>query len=170
MRGWEADFAEFFAARASSLRRLAYALCGDWHTAEDLVQGAFVQLYRHWRRVRPETADAYIRRSVVNAYLSHRRDRRREWVSSAPPDGPAPPGPDAADRLDLNRALATLPKQQRVMVVLRHLEDLPVSDVALLLGVAEGTVKSQTARGVQALRVALGDPVTRTNQVRGSQP
>jgi len=61
--GWEADFAEFFTARASSLRRLAYALCGDWHTAEDIVQGAFVRLYRQWRRVRPETADAYIRRS-----------------------------------------------------------------------------------------------------------
>ena len=58
MQAWEADFAEFFAARAPALRRLAYALCGDWHTAEDIVQGAFVQLYRHWRRVRPESADA----------------------------------------------------------------------------------------------------------------
>ena len=162
MLGWEADFAEFFAARASSLRRLAYALCGDWHTAEDIVQGAFVRLYRQWRRVRPETADAYIRRSVVNAYMSHRRDRRREWVSSAPPDRPAPPGPDAAARLDLDRALATLPKQQRVMVVLRHLEDLPVSEVALLLGVAEGTVKSQTAKALKRLKDLMSEETDRT--------
>ena len=99
--------------------------------------------------------------------MTHRRNRRRELQSAATPDTPAPAGPDAATHLDLHRALATLPKRQRAMVVLRHLEDLSVSEVAQLLGIAEGTVKSQTARGVQAIRAALGNPVTRSNEVQG---
>jgi RNA polymerase sigma-70 factor (sigma-E family) len=155
---WEAEFADYFTARAAPLRRLAYALCGDWHAAEDVVQTAFVKLYRAWRRVRPESMDAYVRRIVVNTYLSHRRDRRRESVLAEPPDPGAPPDPDAGMRVDVARALATLPARQRAMVVLRHLEDLSVAEVSDLLGIAEGTVKSQTARGVQALRQALGAP------------
>lgn len=154
----ESDFAEYFTARAAALRRLAYALCGDWHTAEDLTQTAFVKLYRHWRRVEPESVDAYTRRILVNTYLSHRRDGRRETTTAQPPDAAAPPGPDVHDRVDLARALADLPPRQRAMVVLRHLEDLSIAEVADLIGIAEGTVKSQTARGVRALRRALGSP------------
>jgi len=60
---WESEFTDYFVARAGPLRRLAYGLCGDWYLAEDLVQTTFVKLYRHWRRVRPETVDAYSRRS-----------------------------------------------------------------------------------------------------------
>lgn len=155
---WEQDFTDYFAARAPALRRLAYAICGNWHTAEDLVQATFVQLYRHWRRLRQETVDAYARRALVNACLSHRRDRRREWVTDTPPDQPAEPDADSAGRVDLARALADLPPRQRAMVVLRHLEDLSVAEVASILGVAEGTVKSQTARGVEALRGRLTRP------------
>lgn len=153
-RAWEADFAEYFTAHVAALRRLAYALCGDWHAAEDLTQTAFVKLYRHWRRVQRESVDAYVRRILVNTYLSHRRDRRREVVTE-PPDGPASVS-DADNRLDIGRALALLPAGQRAMVVLRYLEDLPVREVAMIMGTAEGTVKSQTARGVEALRRALG--------------
>jgi RNA polymerase sigma factor (sigma-70 family) len=63
---------------------------------------------------------------------------------------------DAADTVDLGRALARLPRRQRAMVVLRYLEDIGVAEVAELLGVREGTVKSQTARAVTKLRTALG--------------
>ena len=62
--------------------------------------------------------------------------------------------------VDLVRALAALPPQQRAAVVLRHLTDMSVIEVADMMGVAEGTVKSQTARGVQALRFALGSAYT----------
>jgi RNA polymerase sigma-70 factor (sigma-E family) len=150
----DAEFAAYFAARATALRRLAYALCGDWHAAEDLVQVTFLRLYRHWRRLRGETLDAYARRTLVNAFLSDRRRRRRETVVADPPERAARDA-DPAAAVDLRRALATLPPRQRAMVVLRHLEDLPVAEVAALLGLAEGTVKSQTARGVAALRAAL---------------
>ena len=152
----ESEFVEYFTARAVSLRRLGYALCGDWHLAEDLVSTTFLQLYRHWRRARRESIDGYARRILVNAYLSHKRRRRRESVVPAVPDRAAA-GADLGLRVDLGRALAELAPRQRAMVVLRFLEDLPVAEVAGLLGVAEGTVKSQTARGVQALRTAMAE-------------
>ncbi|WP_027345951.1 SigE family RNA polymerase sigma factor [Hamadaea tsunoensis] len=147
-------FAEYFAARARPLRRVAYAMCGDWHLAEDLVQHTFVQLYRHWRRVRTETVDAYARRTLLNAYLSS--TRRSRWERSVA-EVPDQPGPDDADgpAADVLALLAQLPPRQRAMIVLRHLEDLPVAEVAELFGVSEGSVKSQTSRGLAALRTRL---------------
>jgi DNA-directed RNA polymerase specialized sigma24 family protein len=95
----KSEYADYFAARAVHLRRLAYALSGDWHLAEDLVQHTFLQLYRHWRRIDTTTVDAYARRTLVNAYLSHRRSRRRETVLADPPDSGSP-YPDVAAQLD----------------------------------------------------------------------
>ena len=154
------DFSEYFAARVQRFRRVAFALCGDWHGAEDLVQAMFVQLYRRWRRVRPDTVDAYARRILLNLFLAAQRRSGREYVTSLVPDSASLPGRDTPLRLDVERALAALTPRQRAMVVLRFLEDLPVTEVAALLGVAEGTVKSQTARGVEALRAALPAPTT----------
>ncbi|MFJ7210025.1 SigE family RNA polymerase sigma factor [Amycolatopsis sp. NPDC098790] len=127
---------------------------GAWHEAEDLVQAMFVQLYRRWRRVRPDTADAYARRILLNLFLAGRRRSGREYVTAVVPDTESPPGRDTPLRLDVERALSELTPRQRAMVVLRFLENLPVAEVASLLGIAEGTVKSQTARGVGALRAA----------------
>jgi RNA polymerase sigma-70 factor (sigma-E family) len=154
------DFSEYFAARVQRFRRVAFAFCGNWHEAEDLVQAMFVQLYRRWRRVRPDTVDAYARRILLNLFLAGRRTSVREYVTSAVPEQESPPGRDSLARLDVERALAGLTPRQRAMVVLRFLEDLPVAEVAALLGVAEGTVKSQTARGVEALRAVLPAPTT----------
>jgi RNA polymerase sigma-70 factor (sigma-E family) len=155
--GSDTEFADFFAARVAGLRRLAFTLCGDWHTADDLVQTTFIKLYRHWKRVHGQSVDAYARRILVNSYLSHRRDRRREDVVADVPDRPAI-GPDTTPRGDdpLVAALRGLPARQRAVVALRHLEDMSVAEVADVLGMAEGTVKSQAARGVAALRRALG--------------
>ena len=154
---WEPQFTEYFTARVQPLRRLAYGLCGDWHTAEDLVQLTFVRLYRAWPRVRADSVDHYTRRILVNVFLSHRHSRRREALTASPPDLAAPDGPRVADRLALHAALADLPPRQRAAVVLRHLDDLPVAEVATLLGISEGTVKSQTARGLETLRKAITD-------------
>ncbi|WP_027344695.1 SigE family RNA polymerase sigma factor [Hamadaea tsunoensis] len=153
---WTSEFSDYFAARAGRLRRVAYALCGDWHLAEDLVQQAFLQLYRHWKRLDPTTIDAYARRTLINAYLSMQRKRRHELVTADLPEPPPGSGVDVAARLDMRRALDTLPPRQRVLVVLRHLEDVSVAEAAEILGIAEGTVKSQTAHGLAKLRGALG--------------
>ncbi len=157
---WEGQFAEYFAVRAHALRRLGYGLSGDWHTAEDLVQATFVKLYRSWLGVRADSIDAYARRILINLYLSQRRSRRRELIVPEPPDRPAPAGTGVPERLALHAALAGLAPRQRAAVVLRYLEDLPVVEVAALLQISEGTVKSQTARGIQALRAALADPTS----------
>jgi RNA polymerase sigma-70 factor (sigma-E family) len=153
---WDNDFTEYFVTNGAKLRRMAYMLCGDWHEAEDLVQAVFVRLYRRWRSLRLETIDGYVYRVLVNVFLSGRKRSQREQVAAEPPDAVVR-DTGSADRVDLVRALAQLPAQQRAAVVLRHLTDLPISEVAEIMGVAEGTVKSQTARGVQALKVSLGN-------------
>jgi len=83
---WKAEHTEYFAARAAPLLRLGYGLSGDWHLAEDLVQHTFLQLYRHWRRLDPTILDAYARRTLVNAYLSHKRGRKRESIVADVPE------------------------------------------------------------------------------------
>jgi RNA polymerase sigma-70 factor (sigma-E family) len=150
----ERDFADYFAARAVTLRRVAYALCGDWHLAEDLVQHTFVQLYRKWRTLRHETLDAYSRRILINAYFNDRRTRKRERILADVPDQPLEhfdAGP-SADVLDM---LAQLPSRQRALIVLRHLEDLSIAEVAEILDITEGSVKSQTSRGLAKLRTQM---------------
>ncbi|WP_433302005.1 SigE family RNA polymerase sigma factor [Actinoplanes sp. CA-030573] len=154
----DAEFASYFAGRAGAVRRLAYALCGDWHTADDLVQITFVKVYPRWRRVRGDAIDAYVRKVLVNSYLTHLRKHRRETVMAEPPERAERATSERAPGNDeLGDALRRLPAQQRAVVVLRHLEDLPVAEVAALLKIAEGTVKSQSARGIAALRAALSE-------------
>lgn len=151
------QFSEFFAGRAAPLRRTAYLIVGDWHTAEDVTQLALARLYVVWARVRFETIDAYARRIVVNEALGWLRRHRREHPIAAVPDSAAAVA--AESPLDLGRALALLPAQQRAIVALRFLDDLSVADTARTLDLAEGTVKSQTSRALTTLRNHLPDVV-----------
>jgi len=151
----EPEFTEFFGAHAAGLRRTAYLVVRDWHLAEDLTQQAMAKLYAAWGRTRPATRLAYARRIVVNECLSHLRRRRPETAFETVPDLAAPTAGDSP--LDLGRALELLPPRQRAIVALRFLEDLPVDEVARVLGVASGTVKSQTSRALDTLRRHLPD-------------
>jgi RNA polymerase sigma-70 factor (sigma-E family) len=158
----EQEFADYFVARREAVRRSAYLLCGDWHRADDFAQTAFVSLHRHWRRVRDRGAlDAYVRRTLVRAVIDEsRRPWRRERCTDDVPETPvaAPDVGDAvATRAALLGALAKVAPRQRAVLVLRFLEGLDVAGVAEALGCTEGTVKSQTARGLATLRAALGD-------------
>ncbi|MFC0625489.1 SigE family RNA polymerase sigma factor [Kribbella deserti] len=154
---WESEYVDFFVARAPALRRTAYLMCGDWQIAEDLVQTTFVRLYVHWRRVRQETVDAYARRILTNLFLSRRRTAHREQVTAELPELPG--GHDTPQEvggwLELADVLSALTDRQRAIVALRYVDDLPVAEVAELLGIAEGTVKSHSNRALQALRTAL---------------
>ncbi|MGM1058756.1 SigE family RNA polymerase sigma factor [Saccharothrix sp. Mg75] len=160
----EQEFAEYFAARREAVRRTAFLLCGDWHRADDLAQTAFVALHRRWRKVRDKQAlDAYVRRSVVRAVIDEsRRPWRRERFVDEVPDAPATDG-EVADSVATRETLVTglrrVPPRQRAVLVLRFLEGLDVSATAVALGCSEGTVKSQTSRGLEALREALGDAI-----------
>ena len=147
------EFARYYAARYRALRRTAYLLSGDWHEAEDLTQAAFVRLYLAWRRVRADGAHAYARRVLLNEFLGRRRRNHEHSVEDLPQL--AVPGDSPEDRVDLAAALRAVPPQQRAVVVLRYWEGLSVGQTAHLLGIAEGTVKSQAARGLAALRTHL---------------
>jgi len=158
----EQEFAEYFAARRDAVRRTAYALCGDWHRADDLAQTAFVALHRRWRKIRDRGAlDAYVRRTLVRAMIDEtRRPWRRERYVEQMPDvaaSDAEVGDTVATRSALLDGLRRVPPRQRAVLVLRFLEGLDVAAVAETLKCSEGTVKSQTARGLATLREVLGD-------------
>ncbi|WP_110208394.1 SigE family RNA polymerase sigma factor [Nocardioides daejeonensis] len=152
-------FTEFVAARRTHLRRIAYALCGDWALAEDLVQTALEKAYVAWPRVRRRGAEeAFVRRILVRARIDEtRRPWRRELAHADLPEAPAVDESDVADRSDLFRSLQELPVMQRRVVVLRHWLDLSVEQTAAELGISEGTVKSHSSRAVASLRRALTD-------------
>jgi len=158
MRRNEAEFAAFVAARRPHLRRVAYALCGDWHQAEDLVQTALAKLYVAWPRIhRVGAEEAYARRVIVNASIDESRRpwrRERAGLDADTHDRPATPA-STEDRSALVDALQDLPPMQRKAVVLRHWLDLSVEETARELGIATGTVKSHTSRGLAALHAAL---------------
>ncbi len=160
----EQEFAQYFVARRDAVRRSAYLLCGDWHRADDLAQTAFVALHRRWHKIRDRAAlDAYVRRTVVRAVIDEsRRPWRRERFTGDVPEVPDTSGgtPEIGDavatRTTLVAALRKVPPRQRAVLVLRFLEGLDVSGAANVLGCSEGTVKSQTSRGLDALRAELG--------------
>jgi len=151
------EFVEFAQAAAPRLRRTAFLLCGDWHTAEDLSQSALAKVFVSWRRIRRrEAAYAYATRTLVNTYLADKRLRRVDEVLTASlPDRPAEDtGPE--NRMLVLGALATLPAKARAVVVLRYWEDLSVDQAAQVLGCTPGNIKSQSARALDKLRAGLG--------------
>jgi RNA polymerase sigma-70 factor (sigma-E family) len=148
-----AAYEEFVAARYPQLRRLAYGLCGNWHTAEDTVQTALAKLYVAWPRVHGQgREDAYVRRIILNASIdTSRRASRREVPGLDGFDHPTRAGLNPDDRHDLIIALAELPRMQRQAVLLRHWFGLSVAETAADLGISEGTVKSHTSRALERL-------------------
>jgi RNA polymerase sigma-70 factor (sigma-E family) len=153
----EEEYREYVVARLDRLRRTAYLLCGDWHTADDLVSITLARLYRTWRRAKQmENLDAYVRAMLTNAFLDEGRRpwRREEATTTLPEQAATSPYPAVVDRAALADLLTALPRRQRAIVVLRFYCDMSVAEVAQLLGVSEGTVKSQAARGLEILRAA----------------
>ena len=167
--GDEADFRNFAESNMRSLRRTAFLLCGDWHHADDVVQTVLTTLYRNWPRIqRRERVDAYVRTMLVRATFDRRRrlSWRREITSAEPPETPSDHDLHIEDRIVLLAALAKMPPRQRAVLVLRFWDDLDVADTAAALGCSEGTVKSQTARGLTHLRALLSE----SENLAGSRP
>ncbi|MGW3149500.1 SigE family RNA polymerase sigma factor [Streptomyces sp. NPDC001177] len=153
-----ADFEEFARSRQAHLRRTAYLLCGDWHLAEDLTQTTLARLYAAWRRVRrADFPDAYARSVLYRTFVDETR-RRRWWERPGAHelDMAAPPQ-DPELRLTLLDALRQVPPRSRAVLILRFWEDQSVEETARALGCSTGTVKSQTSRGLAALRRILDD-------------
>ncbi|MEU7901440.1 SigE family RNA polymerase sigma factor [Actinoplanes sp. NPDC049118] len=157
MTNSDADYVAYVQGRLPTLRRLAYHLCGDAHQADDLVQETIAKLYKAWRRLSvTDGLDTYTRTTLVRAFLD---EKRRGWwrvrLFDAVPERAGPPPPGVEERVLLSAALSRVPPRQQATLVLRYLHDLPVAEVARILGCSEGTVKSQTAHGLAALRRTL---------------
>lgn len=162
----DAAFTSFVTASRPQLAKIAYLMCGDWHQAEDLVQTVLGRAYPRWANIcRTGEPYAYVRRGLLNALTD---ERRRPWRRERPvgslsdEDYPGSLGLAVSNAATdgVFAALERLPVRQRAVVVLRYIEDLPVGAVAAELQISEGTVKSQAARGLAALRQQLlGEPV-----------
>jgi len=156
-RSEEAAYREYVTSRMDVMRRVAYLLCRDWHTADDLVAITIGKLYRHWSRVAPSTGvDAYVRRILLRTWLDEKRRpwRRREEPTEHLPELEADARFRIVDREQLLELLDGLPPRRRAAVVLRFYCDLSVDETAEILDCTAGTVKSQTARGLDTLREA----------------
>ena len=152
------DFAEFVAARWTSLYRLAYLLAASPTGAEDLLQTTLEKAYVSWSRIgRMEHPEAYVRRMLATTLVS---SRRRAWRAEQPFGTIPERAGESAELPVLDRAVlwplvCALPDRQRAVIVLRYYEDLSEAEIAEALGCARGTVKSQASAAVVALRRAL---------------
>lgn len=174
---WDADTAvsALYAAHWRQLVRLSVLLVRDLGTAEEVTQDAFVAMHGRWHRLRdPDKALAYLRRAVVNrsrSVLRHRTVVARHATREA--QAPQPTGP-GADQEVLERerraavldALAALPRRQREVLALRYYLDLSEADIAAILGISRGAVKSHASRGAAALRIHLASLTGATEELR----
>ena len=149
-------FRDYVTARSRSLLRTAYLLTGNRADAEDLVQSALAKTYLAWDRIEDRGAlDGYVRRAMVNTHISWwRRRRLEEYPTDEVPDQAVADHSGTSDLQDtLRRAVDRLPQRMRAAVVLRYYEDMTEAEVADVLGVSLGTVKSTVSRAVAKLRI-----------------
>ena len=155
----EDEFRDFVAGRAHALLRAAYALTGDRHAAEDLVQSALAKAFARWRRI--SEPEPYVRKMIYHEFVSSWRvqQRRGEFVVAQLPDrgDGTQLEADTALRLRLRDALLLLPPRQRAVLVLRYFEDLTVAQTAAVLSCRAGTVASQASRALVKLRELVPD-------------
>jgi RNA polymerase sigma-70 factor (sigma-E family) len=152
-------FRAYFERHHASLSRLAYLMTGEPEVADDLAADALTEIWRHWDRVTAaDDPAAYGHGIVMNLARNWVRRRSRERLlsfgalrRSRETDVPAV--------LDVRAALARLPERRRACVVLRHAFDMPEREVATMLGISVGSVKSATSRGSRQLAELLGDHV-----------
>jgi RNA polymerase sigma-70 factor (sigma-E family) len=167
------SFEDYARTRGPGLLRFAGVLSGDRGTAEDVVQEVLVRAARRWASICAlDAPDAYVRRMVVNEYLSW----RRKWSRLIPTEGLLDDheggrgGTDFADthaeREALARRLDALPPKQRAALVLRFYEDLPDREIGEVLGCPIGTVRSHISRALAALRVDQRDATPAHSRAR----
>jgi RNA polymerase sigma-70 factor (sigma-E family) len=159
----DAEYTAYVVARLPTLHRAAYLLCGgDSHSADEIVQVTITKLYQSWKKARrADSLDSYVNRMLVHAHIDEwRRPWSRVALLSRSDDVIKPadePYAGVDERELVVSVLRDLPPRQRAVLVLRFLLDRPVDEVAEILGCSEGTVKSQSSRGLTALRAALQD-------------
>jgi RNA polymerase sigma-70 factor (sigma-E family) len=149
-------FRDYVRERSRALLRTAYLLTGNRADAEDLVQSALAKTYLAWDRIEDRGAvDGYVRRAMVNTHISWwRRRRLEEYPTDEIPDRAVVDHAVSSDVQEtLRRAVDRLPQRMRAAVTLRFYEDMTEAEIAEVLGVSLGTVKSTVSRAVAKLRI-----------------
>ena len=164
MDSWEQALADLASGRGAALKRHAFLLCGNDAQADDLVQEALVRAFTRPLRVpQPGAAEAYVRAIMVNLFIDGAR-RRTRWSRVAPLLRPADMTPDPADQVSdhdaMLTALRSLSPRQRACVVLRYYQDLPVAEVAAVLGGGDGTVKRYLSEAMSHMAARLSSAET----------
>ena len=167
-------FEDSFSSMFAVAYRVAFRVLGDRAEAEDVAQESLVRAYDRWRRVADDPhpwVSTVAGRRAIDVLRSRRRAQAREertTRTAAPLPGAEQ---EVAARVDLQRALSTLPRRQREVLLLRYVADLPDADVAGQLGISTGSVKKHAARALAALRnnapqvLAGADPHGQTMEV-----
>jgi RNA polymerase sigma-70 factor (sigma-E family) len=153
----DAEFSAYMQARQPALLRTAFLLTGDAHTAEDVVATALAKLYLSWDKIRErESVDGYVRRIIANETTSlwRRPWRRREVAADVLPEHGRLDAYDDGRAAAVWQAVSSLPPRQRAVVVLRYYEELSEAEIAHVLGISPGTVKSQASRALATLRTS----------------
>ena len=171
---------QIVADHSTRVYRLAYRLTGNQFDAEDLTQEVFVRVFRSLHTYTPGTFEGWIHRITTNLFLDQARRKSRIRFDALPEDAdnrlPSPvPTPDAAYLnqmfdADIEAALAALPPDFRAAVVLCDVEGLSYEEIADVLGVKMGTVRSRIHRGRSMLRKALAHRAPSAGRVRVAGP
>jgi RNA polymerase sigma-70 factor (sigma-E family) len=160
-------FEEFVSSRAHALMRYGFVLTGNPHDAADLMQEALLRVRSAWSRLdAARAAEAYVRTTMARLHISLWRRRRRErLVADVPDRSAASSTAQFVDTTELWELLETLPRRQRAVLVLRYYESLTDEEIAGVLGISRGTVRSQAFHALKKLRVswaAENGPATTT--------
>ena len=157
---WENVVTTLVAERGDALTRYAYLISGSQDDAADLVQDALVKTFGRLRNgFTVRSAEAYVRRAILNAYLDRgRRTTRWRKIShlAAVPETIESAAPASEERIDLTGELQKLSPRERACLVLRYYEDLTVADIAETLDISTGAVKRYLSDGLGKLSSALG--------------
>lgn len=168
----DGGFVELFGTYRRLVFSVAVRVCGQWAEAEDLTAEAFLRAYRALRGYEPERILALQPRSwlvtiLLNVWRNHTRAaaRRPTTVDLTSVVEPIDPGADITEAIEQQEAghqlagqLAQLPERQRIAVVLRHVNELPITEIAEVMGCPPGTVKSHISRGLRRLRELSARP------------
>ncbi len=156
VKGSDDSFEAFAGTHLKDLLRTATAICGDPHLAEDLVQDVLIKALRRWHSIsRTDLPIAYLRRMLVNEFISQGRRKRATPVADPPVRDAYPDQTGRVDdHLSLQREISSLPRQQQVVLALRYFADLSDDQIAQALGCRPSTVRSYVSRALATLRVS----------------
>ena len=161
-RSAERDFTAFYDATWARTVACAYAMAGELGAAEDLAQEAYTRAWPRWQSLKEyDDPGAWVRQVATRLAVSRWRRTRTAFNFLARSKAPEPVAPPSETTVG---ALRQLPEAQRRAIVLHHLAELPVTEVARIEHCPEGTVKARLSRGRAALAALLGEPHTQNGE------